>query len=380
MSQKPKHVFTLDEVYRLATTGGMGSRYVVFIADEYAATSRHSDSVILALNPGAAHAWVRDTDIERARAFASGAVSTQANLAAEIGQSAPDEASPSSDAKANPLAWLVAAVRNKRGSSAVPDEHKPGSQNGSRNGDKRGIAYSNVAVHGFWQVALHNKAVHLGSQLAIAPFDGSSGLFLILKDGQPLSSGMYRANMVPGSTVHISEAFVVDVSTRAIGAWRCPSEVCSTSAERLRASQRQKETKALRLVAIGAVATVSAIVVYMVSSGAAQRSLAELATLTADTDQSQSRITELRKTRFTPDKYPDGPSIVAINAVQQLYYATQDLRIDWQSIIGSQETFFQAEASRPFHQLTFTHTQNLKPDGSVNYSWPRNQVSAVQAP
>lgn len=374
MSSKRKSVFTLDEVFRLATAGGIGSRHVVFIPDEYAVSSRHSDSVILTLNPGSVHAWVRDSDIERARHFASGSALTQGSLASEIAIPETSEA-PRDLSPASKRAKLLSSLKRKP--RVAPTL---GATSAKKTAEKRGASYSNVAVHGFWQVALFNKAVDLTSQLAVAPFDDTSGLFLLLEGGQPVSSGMYRANMAPGSSVPISEASVVDVSERAISSWRCPVDVCITSAERLRASQRQNETRAIRFVAIGALAVVAAVAVYILSAGAAQRRLLEFSTLSAQADEAEARIAELKKATFTAERYPDGPSIVAINAIQQLYYSTQDLRFDWQSIIGSDEFEFRAEASRPFHQLSFAHTQNLKPDGSVTYSWPRRYVAPAPSP
>lgn len=370
--------FTLDHVYRLSTSAGIGSRHVVFIADEYAPLSRHADSVILTANPGAISSWVRDTDIERARAFASGAVTTQANLLADAGL-LPDSSEGAGDDGAGASRKFVDALKSKLRRSSGPTD-QPNKIRRAAVADKKQSAYSNAAVHGFWQVALHNKSVDLRNPLALAKFDDSSGLFLITEDGVPVSSGMYRANMVPGSPTSIADAFIVDVSPRAINGWKCPTEVCITSAERLRQSQRQNETKALRLVSLGALSLVAATAVYLVSASSANRRSLEFAQLSSEAQDSETRISEMRKTRFTPDKYPDGSSIVSINAIQQLYYSTQGLAFDWQNIITSDEREFRAIASRPFHQLTFPHTQNLRPDGTVSYSWPRSYVAPVTQP
>lgn len=360
--------FTLDDVYKLGGAVGMGARSVVFISDEYADVSRHPDAVVLVPKTATTLAsWVRDTDIERARNFAAGLAPSQGSLAAEILASSSRAADDDPVHGADPRNGVVGLfAKFKKGA-------KPEAQ-------PKGINHAGAMVFGFWQTAIHNGVVELSAPLTVAPFNSSSGLFLITKGGRITASGIYRAGLIPGSPIPLESAVVLDLNESTLRGWKVPPDPCMTSAEKLRARQRQRDTRALRVMAscVVSLAVGTSLYLYMSALATDRSNSLNAATVRSADIDAQNKL--IRRLRFTEERYPDGESIIAINAIQQLYYATQSLNFDWPNILAPEFTTFEAQSSPPVHELTFRHSQRLNPDGTVLYSWPKGAGTLGRTP
>lgn len=369
--------FVFDRTYRIAGPSGLGARVVVFIPDEFAATSVHPDAVVCEeKTPTRPYLWVKDGDIVRARDFGDGIIDTQSTLVGVLPEIGTQQPPPGIRARENDLGGDAdsALPPSKIGAIAakLAAKIRPRSSHADHKEKTKPDAKASF-VYGFWQTALHNDAADLTNPLNVVLTGPKSGLFLLCENGRPVRSGVFRAGMVPGYDGDFLSASIVNASDEAIRAWKAPPEPCLTSAERLRERQKHRDAKAGRLMLGAGVGVVAAIVVYMgMSKTAVSRSL-ELSTLDAQVNQLQAANTQKKKFKFTSDSYPDGESVTTILAVSQLYYGTQGLTFDWQNLLSVEFTKYVAAASPPRFELAFEHSQTLLHDGTVVYSWDKGQ-------
>ncbi len=348
------NTFSLNRTF---TIGGLIGRTVVFLADEFALQSKHTDAVELQPAKGKLPAaWLSDEEIRNARAFIKGEVGSILETVT------PDVLDPDSSAAAR-----KAVAKNKKGFSLSGLLKKP-------KGPTEQAASpidTGAAVYGFWSTALYNNLVSLDAPLTVAPFNESSGLYLVADSGVVVDSGLYVGSYIPGAALDLQSAQTLDVSDAAIRKWKAPPYPALSISEKVRLRKRQSDLRLFRLMgALGANLVVAFLLYQFLDSSATDR-INRQSTAAQQSTLIESAIPALKINKLSPEKYPDTESLVALIAVQQLYYATRDLKINWDDFSSPEFKEFSAIASQPMMPLSFPHQRLQKADGTLLYTWPR---------
>lgn len=338
---------------RTFTIGGLIGRTVVFLADEVAPVSKYQDAVELQPAKGKLPAaWLSNADIITARAFAKGEASAILDSFA-TGPVEPD--APKDSAK---------QISGKRGLLGFLSR-KP------KDGEPPKAVDTGAAVYGFWSTALYNNAVDLDRPLTVAPFDEDSGLYLLTDNGVVYDSGLYVGGHVPGAAVDLDEAARLDVSDAAIRKWKAPPHPALSIAEKVKLRKRDNDLRLIRLMAALGLNIVGAFLLYQVLDSSAISRINRQAQAAQQTSMIESALPAMKINKLASEKYPDTESLVALMAVQQLFYATRGLSVSWEDFSSPDLKEFTAIASQPMLELTFPHKRVPRSDGTYFYSFPR---------
>lgn len=325
----------LDEIYKV------GGHQVLFLVDEYGADHTFNDGVQLTpQTPKAAASFVSDAEVERARERIDGTAPAE-----------PEAPASASDQPPPPKSKL--AFLKPKKSAKIP---------------------SNVKLYGLWQTAIHNHAVNFASPLTIVPFsddDESSGLFLICEAGVVVHSGLYRGRYIPNAPVALSQATRLEITPEILRRWRVPPVQARTTVQIARDISSRKSSRVLRIVFMSMGSLVVSCVVYYLISVDAEKRTNQMTQATSAASLAETNIKTTKLNKLTPDRYPDGLTVLSSFSVLQLIYATSGLTIDWDDIEKPEFVAFTATGSAPLYPLSFQHQRLIQPDGSYVYSWQK---------